>query len=69
MPNTKINLVLSMTGIDFCLFQAFQSNIKWKDRHQLPALQLTTKQLFFVAFTQVEIVLIDPSKMKPSGII
>ena len=36
------------------LFQAFLSNINWKDKYQLPALELTENQLFFVSLTQVE---------------
>ncbi|XP_061182014.1 neprilysin-2-like [Saccostrea echinata] len=33
-------------------YNSFKSNISWKDKYMLPALQLTENQLFFVAYTQ-----------------
>lgn len=48
-----INILLTRNSWNNQLFQAFLSNINWKDKYRLPALPLTENQLFFVALTQV----------------
>lgn len=48
-----IKILLTRNWWSNQLFQAFLSNINWKDKYRLPALPLTENQLFFVALTQV----------------